>query len=153
MASWEHKVAYVDFRGRISSEGSEFIRQAGEHRTSFRPALPGRAWPGGLGGGCGAAPDPIGDELLRFQAARQGREEKFPPAGRTQVGGPRTASGEPAHAASPVASVRGAVAGSYPIWGGYGAYEYLNWAAKFTADALLGRVAGTLTGINSASSA
>ncbi len=35
MASWEHKVAYVDFRGRISSEGSEFIRQAGEHRTAF----------------------------------------------------------------------------------------------------------------------
>ena len=35
MATWEHKVAYVDFRGRISSEGSEFIRQSGEHRTSF----------------------------------------------------------------------------------------------------------------------
>ena len=35
MALWEYKVAYVDFRGRISSEGSEFIRQPGEHRTSF----------------------------------------------------------------------------------------------------------------------
>ena len=35
MATWEHKVAYVDFRGRISSEGSEFIRQPGEHRTAF----------------------------------------------------------------------------------------------------------------------
>ena len=35
MASWEYKIAYVDFRGRISSEGSEFIRQPGEHRTSF----------------------------------------------------------------------------------------------------------------------
>ena len=35
MATWEHKVAYVDFRGRISSEGSEFIRQSGEHRTAF----------------------------------------------------------------------------------------------------------------------
>jgi hypothetical protein len=35
MASLEYKVAYVDFRGRISSEGSEFIRQPGEHRTSF----------------------------------------------------------------------------------------------------------------------
>lgn len=31
----EHKVAYVDFRGRISSEGVEFIRQQGEHRTAF----------------------------------------------------------------------------------------------------------------------
>lgn len=36
--------------------------------------------------------------------------------------------------------VRGGVAGSFPIWGGYGSYEYLNWAAKFLADALLGRL-------------
>lgn len=35
MANWEYKVAYVDFRGRISSEGVEFVRQPGEHRTSF----------------------------------------------------------------------------------------------------------------------
>jgi hypothetical protein len=35
MANWEHKVAYVDFRGRISSEGVEFVRQPGEHRTQF----------------------------------------------------------------------------------------------------------------------
>ena len=35
MAQWEYKVVYVDFRGRISSEGSEFIRQRGEHRTAF----------------------------------------------------------------------------------------------------------------------
>ncbi len=35
MAAWEYKVAYVDFRGRISSEGVEFIRQQGEHRTAF----------------------------------------------------------------------------------------------------------------------
>jgi hypothetical protein len=37
MANWEYKVAYIDFRGRISSEGVEFIRQPGdgEHRTSF----------------------------------------------------------------------------------------------------------------------
>ena len=35
MANWEYKVAYVDFRGRISSEGVEFIRQQGEHRTAF----------------------------------------------------------------------------------------------------------------------
>ncbi len=33
--------------------------------------------------------------------------------------------------------VRGGVAGSYPIWGDYGPYEYLNWAAKFLTDALL----------------
>lgn len=32
---YEYRVAYVDFRGRISSEGVEFIRQSGEHRTSF----------------------------------------------------------------------------------------------------------------------
>ena len=35
MAAWEYKTVYVDFRGRISSEGSEFIRQSGEHRTAF----------------------------------------------------------------------------------------------------------------------
>lgn len=35
MAALEYKVAYVDFRGRISSGGVEFIRQQGEHRTSF----------------------------------------------------------------------------------------------------------------------
>lgn len=33
--------------------------------------------------------------------------------------------------------IRGGIAGSQPIWGGYGRYEYLNWAAKFFADAVL----------------
>ena len=33
--------------------------------------------------------------------------------------------------------VRGGIKGSHPIWGEYGSYEYLNWAAKFFADALL----------------
>jgi hypothetical protein len=37
--------------------------------------------------------------------------------------------------------VKGGVAGSFPIWGDYGRYEYLNWAAKFLADAILGRLA------------
>ena len=36
--------------------------------------------------------------------------------------------------------MRGGVAGSYPVWGHYGTFEYLNWAAKFTLDALLGRM-------------
>ncbi|HET6615434.1 MAG TPA: hypothetical protein VFH62_06065, partial [Dehalococcoidia bacterium] len=35
MNGWEYKVVYVDFRGRISSEGAEYIRQSGEHRTGF----------------------------------------------------------------------------------------------------------------------
>lgn len=34
-------------------------------------------------------------------------------------------------------SVRGGVKGSHPISGGYGQFEYLNWAAKFLADSLL----------------
>ncbi len=34
-SKWEYKVSYVDFRGRISTEGVEFIRQSGEHRTGF----------------------------------------------------------------------------------------------------------------------
>ena len=33
--------------------------------------------------------------------------------------------------------VRGGVAGAYPIFGDYGSFEYLNWAAKFFVDALL----------------
>jgi hypothetical protein len=35
MNVWEYKVVYVDFRGRISAEGVEYIRQSGEHRTGF----------------------------------------------------------------------------------------------------------------------
>lgn len=33
--------------------------------------------------------------------------------------------------------VRGAVKGSFPIYGAYGRYQYLNWAAKFLADSLM----------------
>jgi hypothetical protein len=33
--------------------------------------------------------------------------------------------------------IRGGVAGSYPIYGDYGHYLYLNWAAKFFADSLM----------------
>jgi rhamnogalacturonyl hydrolase YesR len=33
--------------------------------------------------------------------------------------------------------IRGAVAGSYPIWGGYSPFTYPNWATKFLIDALL----------------
>lgn len=35
MAKWEYRVSYVDFRGRISTDGVEFVRQSGEHRTGF----------------------------------------------------------------------------------------------------------------------
>lgn len=31
----------------------------------------------------------------------------------------------------------GGIKGSFPVYGDYGTYEYLNWAAKFFADALL----------------
>ncbi len=33
--------------------------------------------------------------------------------------------------------VRGAIAGSAPIWGRYSMFEFPNWAAKFFADALM----------------
>jgi hypothetical protein len=33
--------------------------------------------------------------------------------------------------------IRGGIKGSQPIWGEYGAYEYLNWAAKSFADTLM----------------
>jgi hypothetical protein len=34
-------------------------------------------------------------------------------------------------------AVRGALAGSVPIWGRYSRFEFPNWAAKFFADALM----------------
>lgn len=37
----------------------------------------------------------------------------------------------------PCSAVRGGIAGSAPIWGGYSRFEYPNWAAKFFADALM----------------
>jgi hypothetical protein len=33
--------------------------------------------------------------------------------------------------------LRGGIKGSYPVDGGYGRYELLNWAAKYFADALM----------------
>ena len=33
--------------------------------------------------------------------------------------------------------IRGGVKGSHPVDGGYGPFEYLNWAAKFSIDANL----------------
>jgi DUF1680 family protein len=35
------------------------------------------------------------------------------------------------------AGIRGALPGSYPVWGKYHPFEYVNWAAKFFADALM----------------
>src|SRR6266508_1045399 len=34
-------------------------------------------------------------------------------------------------------NIRGAIAGSYPIWGGYAPFTYPNWADKFFVDSLL----------------
>ena len=39
--------------------------------------------------------------------------------------------------------VRGAIAGSAPIWGDYARFEFPNWAAKFYADALMMDLANT----------
>jgi hypothetical protein len=35
MGVWEYKVAYVDFRGRVSIEGQEIILERGERRSEF----------------------------------------------------------------------------------------------------------------------
>ena len=40
------------------------------------------------------------------------------------------------------AESRGGVSGSEPLWGGYGPFNYLNWAAKFFIDALLLQLQG-----------
>ena len=40
MAAWEYRVAYVDFRGRVSIEGQEIFMERGERRSAFvRAAL------------------------------------------------------------------------------------------------------------------
>lgn len=38
---------------------------------------------------------------------------------------------------SPYSETYGAISGSEPLWGGYGPFNYFNWAAKFFTDALL----------------
>lgn len=35
MAIWEYRVAYVDFRGRVSIEGQEILIERGERRSAF----------------------------------------------------------------------------------------------------------------------
>ncbi len=35
MAAWEYKVAYIDYRGRISSEGQETLISSEERRSTF----------------------------------------------------------------------------------------------------------------------
>jgi hypothetical protein len=35
MAAWEYRVAYVDFRGRVSIEGQEIMMEQGERRSAF----------------------------------------------------------------------------------------------------------------------
>jgi hypothetical protein len=35
MSAWEYRVAYVDFRGRVSIEGQEIMMERGERRSAF----------------------------------------------------------------------------------------------------------------------
>ena len=35
MDAWEYRVAYVDFRGRVSIEGQEIMMERGERRSAF----------------------------------------------------------------------------------------------------------------------
>ena len=35
MQTWEYRVAYVDFRGRVSIEGEELVMEHGERRSAF----------------------------------------------------------------------------------------------------------------------
>jgi hypothetical protein len=52
---------------------------------------------------------------------------------------------------NPDLSIRGGVAGSWPVWGDYGRFKVLNWATKFFVDALLARSAITPKNRRSAS--
>ena len=53
------------------------------------------------------------------------------------------------HSAEP--GVRGGIKGSWPVGGDYGAYEVLNWATKFFADALMRHEAIETHGLGGAS--
>jgi hypothetical protein len=55
-----------------------------------------------------------------------------------------TESVKQAHPRTGPDETRGGVPGSDPVWGTYGAFKYLNWAAKFVADLMLDRLAGSL---------
>lgn len=35
MQAWEYRVAYVDFRGRVSIEGEEMFMERGDRRSAF----------------------------------------------------------------------------------------------------------------------
>ncbi len=75
MDGFEYKVIYVDFRGRISAEGAEYIRQASEHRTGFV-----RGYLDVLGKDgwelTGVLPGAPREQLLHPEAAREGRENR-----------------------------------------------------------------------------
>jgi len=43
---------------------------------------------------------------------------------------------------SPSPYIRGGLAGSWPVWGGYERFRVLSWATKFFSDALLARAGG-----------
>src|SRR2546427_10136533 len=47
--------------------------------------------------------------------------------------------------------LRGGIKGSWPVGGDYGAYEVLNWATKFFADALMRHEAVASHGLGAAS--
>jgi uncharacterized protein YyaL (SSP411 family) len=50
---------------------------------------------------------------------------------------------------SPDHGIRGGIKGSQPIWGEYGSYEYLNWAAKFFDDAVMLELRARRRGLSS----
>jgi hypothetical protein len=47
--------------------------------------------------------------------------------------------------------LQGGIKGAWPVSGGYGAYEVLNWATKFFADALMRHEALHLNGVGTTS--
>jgi hypothetical protein len=68
-----------------------------------------------------------------MRIGQEARTDEFLPAARRAIGFVKRA--QRLDGADPV--VRGAVAGSVPIWGAYSRFEFPNWAAKFFADALM----------------
>jgi hypothetical protein len=52
---------------------------------------------------------------------------------------------------SPEPGLRGGIKGAWPVSGAYGAYEVLNWATKFFADALMRHEAVQANGLGATS--
>jgi hypothetical protein len=104
------------------------IRHLDSHR--FLPANYDRDWRAEASYACLTGTAQVGGVLLRLHQLTG--DDRFLPGGLQAV---EQAAAYQERGRSP--SVRGALAGSFPIWGRYAPMQYPNWATKFLADSLM----------------